>query len=63
MYRGVKVEQLPADQVGTAAGHPYSRLLMSSVPKLDPNWLDKLERDPELVATLLEALSGLSWSR
>lgn len=51
MYSGVKVEQLPADQVGTAAGHPYSRLLMSSVPKLDPSWLDKLERDPELVAT------------
>lgn len=50
MYRGVKVEQLPAGQVGSAAGHPYSRLLMSSVPKLDPAWLDKLERDPELVA-------------
>jgi len=50
MYRGVKVEQLPAGQVGSEAGHPYSRLLMSSVPKLDPAWLDKLERDPELVA-------------
>lgn len=50
MYQGVKVEQLPADKVGSAAGHPYSRLLMSSVPKLDPTWLDKLERDPELVA-------------
>lgn len=50
MYRGVKVEQLPADQVGKAGGHPYARLLMSSVPKLDPAWLDKLERDPELVA-------------
>ncbi|MGX5733700.1 ABC transporter ATP-binding protein [Bosea thiooxidans] len=50
MYRGNKVEQLPAGQVGSAAGHPYSRLLMSSVPKLDPTWLDKLERDPELVA-------------
>ncbi len=50
MYRGVKVEQLPAAEVGSAAGHPYSRLLMSSVPKLDPAWLDTLERDPELVA-------------
>lgn len=50
MYRGVKVEQLPASQVGGATSHPYSRLLMSSVPKLDPAWLDKLERDPELVA-------------
>ncbi len=50
MYRGVKVEQLPANQVGKAGGHPYARLLMSSVPKLDPSWLDTLERDPELVA-------------
>jgi peptide/nickel transport system ATP-binding protein len=50
MYRGQKVEQLPAAEVGSAAGHPYSRLLMSSVPKLDPTWLDRLERDPELVA-------------
>lgn len=50
MYRGEKVEQLPAADVGGAAGHPYSRLLMSSVPKLDPRWLDNLERDPELVA-------------
>jgi peptide/nickel transport system ATP-binding protein len=50
MYRGKKVEQLPAAEVGSAAGHPYSRLLMSSVPKLDPTWLDRLERDPELVA-------------
>ncbi|QEL26735.1 ABC transporter ATP-binding protein [Bosea sp. F3-2] len=51
MYRGNKVEQLPALEVGSAAGHPYSRLLMSSVPKLDPTWLDRLDRDPELVAT------------
>ena len=51
MYRGVKVEQLPAADVGRNAGHPYSRLLMSSVPKLDPHWLDRLERDPELVAS------------
>ena len=41
---------MPADQVGKTGGHPYARLLMSSVPKLDPAWLDKLERDPELVA-------------
>ena len=50
MYHGEKVEQLPAGDVGSRAGHPYSRLLMSSVPKLDPRWLDSLERDPELVA-------------
>ena len=51
MYAGEKIEQLEPSAVGSAAGHPYSRLLMSSVPKLDPTWLDSLERDPELVAT------------
>ncbi|WP_407051516.1 ABC transporter ATP-binding protein [Methyloraptor flagellatus] len=50
MYAGEKIEQLEPSIVGSAAGHPYSRLLMSSVPKLDPTWLDTLERDPELVA-------------
>ncbi|MDX0766510.1 hypothetical protein GOD36_31055, partial [Sinorhizobium medicae] len=32
-----------------APHHPYSQLLFSSVPKLDPAWLDGLEQDPELV--------------
>ncbi len=49
MYAGEKVEQTTPERVGAADGHPYARLLMSSVPKLDPNWLDTLERDPELV--------------
>ncbi|MNI11638.1 Oligopeptide transport ATP-binding protein OppF [compost metagenome] len=48
MYRGKKVEQItPA--ISKVPQHPYSQLLFSSVPKLDPNWLDSLERDPELV--------------
>jgi peptide/nickel transport system ATP-binding protein len=55
MYRGRKIEQLPASEVGNAAGHPYSRLLLSSVPKLDPTWLDQLERDPELVAAFAKS--------
>ena len=49
MYAGEKVEQTTPDQVGSPGGHPYARLLMSSVPKLDPTWLDTLERDPALV--------------
>lgn len=48
MYHGKKVEQItPA--ISKVPQHPYSQLLFSSVPKLDPNWLDSLERDPELV--------------
>ena len=49
MYAGEKVEQTTPDQVGAPEGHPYARLLMSSVPRLDPDWLDTLERDPALV--------------
>ncbi len=50
MYAGEKIEQMAPSDFGNPGGHPYSRLLYSSVPKLDPTWLDSLERDPELVA-------------
>lgn len=50
MYKGQKVEQRPAPEIGAAESHAYSRLLTASVPRLDPGWLDGLERDPELVA-------------
>jgi len=49
MYAGRKVEQLSPDRMGEAASHPYSKLLFSSVPKLDTGWLDSLEQNPELV--------------
>jgi peptide/nickel transport system ATP-binding protein len=49
MYAGEKIEQLSPDIMGSEAGHPYSRLLFSSVPKLNPGWLDSLEQDPELL--------------
>lgn len=49
MYAGEKIEQLSPDVVGSEASHPYSRLLFSSVPKLDPGWLDGLEQNSELV--------------
>ncbi|UCI10656.1 ABC transporter ATP-binding protein [Mesorhizobium sp. B1-1-8] len=49
MYNGQQVEQITPDKV-KAATHPYSKLLFSSVPKLDPTWLDGLVRDPELVS-------------
>ena len=50
MYNGEVVEALPAVEMSRKATHPYSRLLISSVPKLDTGWLSGLEQDPELVA-------------
>jgi peptide/nickel transport system ATP-binding protein len=55
MYGGRKVEQLRPDMMGGEASHPYSRLLFSSVPKLDTGWLDSLEQDPELVRQFTRA--------
>ncbi|MEI9400753.1 ABC transporter ATP-binding protein [Mesorhizobium argentiipisi] len=49
MYNGERVEQITPDGL-KAPAHPYSKLLFSSVPKLDPTWLDGLVRDPELVS-------------
>ncbi|PRD43156.1 ABC transporter [Phyllobacterium phragmitis] len=50
MYGGRKVEQITPAQMKIPQ-HPYAKLLFSSVPKLDPGWLDALELDPELVRT------------
>ncbi len=49
MYAGRKIEQLSPDAMGDSASHPYSRLLFSSVPKLDTNWLNNLDINSELV--------------
>ena len=50
MLKGEVVEALPASQMSARATHPYSRLLISSIPQLDTGWLAGLEQDPELVA-------------
>ncbi|TBZ26480.1 ABC transporter ATP-binding protein [Rhizobium leguminosarum] len=50
MYGGRKVEEITSSTV-KAPQHPYSQLLFSSVPTLDPAWLDGLQQDPELVRT------------
>ncbi|CUX60210.1 MULTISPECIES: ABC transporter ATP-binding protein [Agrobacterium] len=48
MYGGQKVEHLETEAIKSPT-HPYSKLLFSSVPKLDPTWLDNLQQDAELV--------------
>ncbi|MFV0409019.1 MAG: ABC transporter ATP-binding protein [Paracoccus sp. (in: a-proteobacteria)] len=50
MLKGRVVEALPAARMSSDATHPYSRLLISSIPQLDTGWLRGLEQDPELVA-------------
>ncbi len=50
MLKGEVVEALPAAEMSARATHPYSRLLISSIPKLDTGWLAGLEQDPQLVA-------------
>ncbi|BAM91310.1 ABC transporter ATP-binding protein [Bradyrhizobium oligotrophicum S58] len=48
MYRGRKIEQITPEAMAKPE-HPYTQLLLSSVPKLDPAWLDNLRQDPEQV--------------
>ncbi|MEM8852312.1 MAG: ABC transporter ATP-binding protein [Pseudomonadota bacterium] len=54
MYRGEKMEQIEAAKMAENATHPYSKLLVSSVPQLDTGWLDALEQDAELVRAFSE---------
>ncbi|MGY3438592.1 MULTISPECIES: ABC transporter ATP-binding protein [unclassified Marinovum] len=42
MQYGKVVEQGPKDQMFTPPHHPYTDLLLSSVPEMDPNWLTEL---------------------
>jgi ABC-type oligopeptide transport system ATPase subunit len=42
MYRGRLVEVAPAEQLFTAPAHPYTRALLSAIPRLKPG--EKLER-------------------
>lgn len=42
MHQGKVVQQGPKEQVLTPPHHPYTELLLSSVPEMDPRWLDSL---------------------
>ena len=42
MQHGKVVEQGPKDEMFTPPHHPYTDLLLSSVPEMDPNWLTTL---------------------
>jgi peptide/nickel transport system ATP-binding protein len=40
MYRGEVVQQGPKHEILTPPHHPYTDLLLSSVPEMDTGWLD-----------------------
>ena len=42
MRQGEAVEQGPKDKMFKPPHHPYTDLLLSSVPEMDPNWLTTL---------------------
>jgi len=42
MLQGKIVEKGPKDEMFTPPHHEYTDLLLSSVPEMDPNWLDEL---------------------
>jgi peptide/nickel transport system ATP-binding protein len=42
MHRGRVVESGPKSEVLTQPHEAYTELLLSSVPQMDPNWLDNL---------------------
>ncbi|MBN26411.1 MAG: ABC transporter [Alteromonadaceae bacterium] len=45
LYKGKKVEHGSGSSFACAPYHPYTDLLVSSVPTLDPKWLDSRKRD------------------
>ncbi|WP_413204925.1 ABC transporter ATP-binding protein [Rhodospirillum sp. A1_3_36] len=63
MFAGEKVEQIPSKDLPHGATHPYSQLLFSSVPELDPSWLDNLTTEPGAGQTKAEAQAGKSFGR
>ena len=42
MKEGRVVEQGPKDVMFTLPHHPYTDLLLSSIPEMDPNWLNTI---------------------
>lgn len=42
MFQGKIVEQGPKEEIFTPPHHQYTELLLSSVPEMDPEWLDRV---------------------
>ncbi|WP_430249264.1 ABC transporter ATP-binding protein [Neorhizobium sp. DAR64860/K0K1] len=55
MFGGRKLETFAAAHLHAETRHPYTKLLASSLPTLDPTWLENLQQDPELVRKFAHA--------
>jgi peptide/nickel transport system ATP-binding protein len=59
MYQGAVVEQGTKAEILTPPYEPYTELLLSSVPEMDPDWLDDLvERRKRGEAPTAESISS-----
>ena len=54
MQNGVIVEQGPKDTIFSPPHAPYTELLLSSVPEMDPDWLTDLLKERDAVVTSAE---------
>lgn len=50
MYQGKVVEQGPRNKVFSPPHHDYTKLLLSSVPEMDPDWLDRTLEERRRIA-------------
>ena len=46
LYAGQAVEQADREAFDRGGHHPYTQLLLSSVPEMDPTWLDRAPAQP-----------------
>jgi peptide/nickel transport system ATP-binding protein len=46
LYAGRSVEQADREAFDRGGHHPYTQLLLSSVPEMDPTWLDRAPAQP-----------------
>ena len=56
LYAGTAVEQAGRDRFALGPHHPYTQLLLDSVPEMDPTWLER--RRSQAPAALSERASG-----
>jgi len=55
MLQGRIVDQGPKDEVFTPPHHEYTELLLSSVPEMDPSWMDRVITDRASKGSMMSA--------
>jgi peptide/nickel transport system ATP-binding protein len=55
MLRGEIVEQGPKDDIFSPPYHDYTELLLSSVPEMDPDWMDRIISERLAKGTMIAA--------